>query len=311
MASVRGAALAVAVVAVAAAAGGDGCSRRAQPSSAPSSSAERTGAGPRPRGAGPAPTPSFPYPGDTPAGAWSATFWDDFDGPALNASAWRVRANESHCEPCELQLYVPGAVAVAGGALVVTTARAHAFGPGGAVFNFTSGWVDTGASFAQLRGLWEARAALPAPASTGTWPAFWTLPANQTVCWPTEGEIDVFEYLADAVEDAVFGSFRWGTACGVDNAPLPGGAWPPAGGPPVDWTTPHVFAAAWTAAAITFFVDGHAYVTVRGDDVPLPAVPHLTILNTAVAPFWPPGAGAEFPATTTWDWVRVYEWVPG
>jgi beta-glucanase (GH16 family) len=262
--------------------------------------------------AGAAPVqPAFPYlPGGGGGGSWVPTFVDDFDGDALNTSLWRVRENETHCEPCELQLYVASALAVAGGELIVTTARERAVGPAGAVFNYTSGWVDSRDSFSQRFGLFEARARLPAQGASGAWPAFWTLPANASACWPTQGEIDVFEYLAaDGLEDAVFGSFRWGTACGDDRQVLPGAAFPPAGQPPVDWAAaPHVFAALWNASAISFFVDGELYETKTAGEVILPSDAHYVILDTAVAPFWPPGPGAAYPATTAWDFVHVFTW---
>ena len=59
---------------------------------------------------------------------------------------------------------------------------APAIGPGGRVFNFTSGWIDTHGTFAQLGGLFEVRAQLPAQNASGAWPAFWTLPANASAC---------------------------------------------------------------------------------------------------------------------------------
>ena len=253
--------------------------------------------------------PAFPYlPGGGAVGSWVATFVEDFDGDALNTSRWRARNNETHCEPCELQLYVATALEVVGGELLITTARHQAVGPGGSTFNFTSGWVDSLESFGQRLGLFEARARLPAQTATGAWPAFWTLPRNSSACWPTQGEIDVFEYLGDALENSVFGSYRWGTACGDDRQVVPGAAFPPAGLPPVDWTTPHVFAALWNESAICFFVDGILYETKTADEVALPSSPHYVILDTAVAPFWPPGPEAAYPATTAFDFVHVFEW---
>jgi beta-glucanase (GH16 family) len=122
-----------------------------------------------------------------PPGSWVLTMSDDFDGPTLNASLWNVRNNESHCAPCEAELYVAARVSVANGSLIITTQRDHVPGPGGAVYNWTSGWVDTKGKFEQLQGLWEARVRLPGQNATGAWPAFWTLP-NSTQCWPTGGE---------------------------------------------------------------------------------------------------------------------------
>lgn len=126
-------------------------------------------------------------------GAWSLAFFDDFNGTTIDAAKWSVRNNLSHCSPCEPQLYLSSRVAVADGALAITTVRDHVFGPGPAgtqLYNFSSGWVDTLHSFSQLYGRFEARMQLPARTATGAWPAFWTLP-NSSQCWPVGGEVRV------------------------------------------------------------------------------------------------------------------------
>jgi beta-glucanase (GH16 family) len=256
-------------------------------------------------------TPAYDY--STPlglhGGAWVPTFADEFSAAALNASKWNVRTNESHCSPCELQLYVPSALNVSDGELVVTTARGRLIGPGGQLFNFSSGWVDTFGKFSQRYGLFEARATLPAQAATGAWPAFWTLPANRSICWPMGGEIDVFEYTANPLLNNVFGSYRWGTACGDDMQPLPGAPYPPWGAPEIDWSAaPHTFSVVWNETALAFFVDGALYETKTSAEVDMPLGEHYVILDTAVAWYYPPAPGAAYPTTTRWDWVHVFAW---
>lgn len=242
-------------------------------------------------------------------GAWTLVFEDDFNGPALNASNWNVKVNETHCEPCEPQLYIPSRVAVTNGSLVITTARDNILGPGGERFNFSSGWVDTRGKFSALYGRFEARAQLPALAATGIWPAFWTLPATDD-CWPTQGEIDVYEYTANPIVNCVFGSYRWGTSCGNNNQVLPGAAYPANGSAPDDyWSSQfHVFGVEWNATTLSFDVDGVVYETKTSAEVNLPTVPQYVILNTAVAWYWPPGPTAVYPAYHVIDWVRVYQW---
>ena len=71
--------------------------------------------------------------------AWQLTLSDDFDGAALNTSLWTPRDNETHCSPCEPQLYLTSRLAVANGSLVITTDRDHVVGPGGELFNYSSG----------------------------------------------------------------------------------------------------------------------------------------------------------------------------
>lgn len=79
-----------------------------------------------------------------------------------------MRDNETHCEPCEPQLYMTDAVALRGGSLILTTARAdNILGPSGVHFNFTSGWIDSKRSFSQKFGLFETRVLLPPQQATG------------------------------------------------------------------------------------------------------------------------------------------------
>jgi beta-glucanase (GH16 family) len=188
-------------------------------------------------------------------------------------------------------------------------------GSNGDTFYFTSGWIDTSASFTQKFGLFEARVKLPSPKATGIWPAFWTLPALESgLCWPVGGEIDVFEYTAlgpmiPQGGSNIFGSYRWGKECGTDRQPLPGAAYPGPARAKVDWEQEfHVMAAAWGPDNITFYVDGELYEVVGSTDADLPPAPMYVILNTAVAWYWPPGPDAVYPAVTVWDWVRVFEW---
>lgn len=256
------------------------------------------------------PQPAYPYAG-VPQAAWVSTFDDDFDGDAVNTSTWHVAANWTHCSPCEPQLYVPGAISVADSILTITTNRSPIVGPGGQVFNFSSGWLDTKASFAQTYGLFETRARLPPQNATGIWPAFWSLPHNSSICWPMGGEIDVFEYTANQLTNQVFGSYRWGTSCGNNQQLLPGAGYPPSGQPAIDWSADfHVFAITWNATTLSFYVDGQLYETKTPGEVGgvMPAPQQYLILDVAVAWYWMPGPDAAYPAQTQFDYVRAFAW---
>ncbi|RYG39803.1 hypothetical protein EON68_05010, partial [archaeon] len=87
--------------------------------------------------------PAPPHAAAAPPGTWQLTLNEDFVGSALNASLWNVRVNESHCSPCEPQLYIPSRVSVAGSIMTITTARDHVLGPAGQMYNWSSGWIDT------------------------------------------------------------------------------------------------------------------------------------------------------------------------
>ena len=118
--------------------------------------------------------------------SWELSWSEDFEGPSLNRSLWNVRANQSHCCPPELELYMPEAVTQHDGYLELRTWRQTRTGSDKAVYNFTSGWVDTKGRFAQERGRFEANCSLPPRNATGVWPAFWLMP-DSSQCWPTGG----------------------------------------------------------------------------------------------------------------------------
>lgn len=65
-------------------------------------------------------------------------------------------------------------------------------GPNNKEYTYTSGWVDTRNKWSQHLGKFEANCSLPKTQAKGVWPAFWLMPQNGS-CWPTSGEIDIFE----------------------------------------------------------------------------------------------------------------------
>ena len=228
---------------------------------------------------------------------WELSWSDEFAGDTLNRSLWNARSNESHCCPAELELYVPEAVSVHRGQLVIRTQNRALRGPGGQEYNYSSGWVDTQNKWSQKLGRFEANCSLPTRAATGIWPAFWLMPDNQTLdkqCWPTGGEVDIFEMNGDPVQDSVFGSYHWARPgeCGKDREPVPGAAWRPADSGP-DWQTGwHVYAVEWREDRLDFFVDGHLYLTrtAGAKGLLLPTSPMYVIFDQAVDPqiFRPP-----------------------
>ena len=237
------------------------------------------------------------------------TWRDEFDGNSLDRSKWRLAHNYTHCfppDPCaEHQLYVDDAVRVAGGRLQITTTRASVVGPKGSPKQFTSGWIDSNATFAQQYGRFAANCSLPSRDSTSIWPAFWLLP--QFLCWPTGGEVDIFEFGGNGLEDEIFGSYHWGNACSKDKFPIPGKGYRPPGSA-VDWQTGwHVYALEWTPDALEFYVDDELYFTrPRGPVAALPQAPMYMILNQAVGGVLGPPSSGSYPATLQVEWVRVY-----
>jgi beta-glucanase (GH16 family) len=93
----------------------------------------------------------------TSSAEWALTWEDNFDGDSLDSTHWEVKHNASHCCPQEPQLYVKENIDVSGGVLTITTRNDATLGPGGEVWNYTSGWVDTKGLFDQKLGRWEVR----------------------------------------------------------------------------------------------------------------------------------------------------------
>ena len=227
--------------------------------------------------------------------SWTLSMVENFDGPSLNTSLWNIKANQSHCCQLgkeELQLYVPDEVFVKKGRLNIRTrfSEAGVLGPGGKRFNFTSGWIDSKMKFSQQYGKFEANCSLPPRSARGAWPAFWLMP-EEDLCWPTGGEIDIFEFNADPLQDNIFGSYHWAPpkACGKDRAPIPGKSFKPAGSGD-NWQEQwHVYSLEWSDTEIKYFVDGTQYFSRTSSQVDLPTNEMYIIFDQAVDPIlFPP-----------------------
>ena len=246
--------------------------------------------------------------------AWELLWSDTFDGPTLNASSWSVRDNFTHGSS-EWELYTASSVAIRAGALELTTSTARAVGPDGKrVYNWTSGWVDTKGKVETSYGRYEANIQLP-KALQSVWPAYWLVDDNNH-CWPTGGEIDILEAVGGFREDAVFGTYHWGSVCGVDEWSKGGQSNGAYQHPPGDSFSDvqHTFTVWFNRTAITWGVDGNPYVSrMVGDPASLfvPSWPLFTILNTAIA-HWgggvqpPPQEG--YPVVMRIEDIAIYKW---
>jgi len=169
---------------------------------------------------------------------------------------------------------------------------------------YTSARIKTQRRFSFRYGTVSARIDLPAGQSL--WPAFWLLGKSiQRIGWPACGEIDVMELLGNDTH----------TAYGHIHGPGPrndtgyGGAYHSTAQLTGSF---HVYTARWTPTAVTFLVDGHAYVTVHRSEVKAPNgwaldQPMFLLLNLAVGGNWGgnPNGSTPFPARMVVDWVRV------
>ena len=152
-------------------------------------------------------------------------------------------------------------------------------------------------------------AALFHPAGKGTWPAFWMMPIDMSLGWPTCGEIDIMEYVGyqpNVVHSTVHTkayNHTIGTQQGkqktIENAE----------------TEFHIYAVEWTADYIKGFVDGAEYFRFdndkKGDVNTWPFdKPFYLKLNLAWGGDWGGAEGVDetkLPATYEIDYVRVYQ----
>jgi beta-glucanase (GH16 family) len=245
--------------------------------------------------------------------AWAPVYFDHFSSPTLDPTLWTVRDNMTHGD-LEWQLYLKDEVYVENGAMVIRT-RARNASYGSKPYRFTSGWVDTRGSARgeNTYGMFSARIQLPLELS-GVWPAFWLVDDNNH-CWPRGGEIDILEAVGTTTNDAVFGTYHWGSSCGADgwSKDHRKGIFPRPAREPFSAGF-HNFTSYWNATHITWEVDGQPYVSrVAGQPAGLfvPSWPLYTIFNTALS-FWgsepqpPPTVG--YPVFMRVDWVGAWRW---
>jgi beta-glucanase (GH16 family) len=237
-------------------------------------------------------------PPDTRAGEpmrWSLVFSDEFDGARVDSRKWSIGNPLDGIINHELQAYVPEAVGLRAGALLLTATR-HPTVYRGASLPFRSGTVTTFGKFAFGYGRVEVRAKLPA--GTGLWPAFWLLP--ESLNWPPE--IDLFEVRGDA-PGTLHQTLHWRD---------------PEQGPRFDTARHlgpdlsagfHVYRLDWRPDAILWYLDG---IESRRATRAIPAIPMY--LNAALAVGGdfpgPPDESTPFPAMLEIDYVRVYRWGP-
>lgn len=230
--------------------------------------------------------PPAPFGTSDPPGTWELVWSDEFDTPSLDPSRWTVE-DAAIMNNKELQYYTPQSVSLRDGSLVIRADKRPYRGR-----EYTSGLLDTRASFAMAFGRFECRARLPR--GQGMWPAFWMLPLEER--WPPE--IDIMEALGHQPTRA-YTTHHWGP--GWPDNQKTGGHFD---GP--DFTADfHVFSVEWTPDRIDWAIDG---VVRFSSTANIPQDPMYLILNLAVGGNWPgnPDATTTFPQELQVDWVRAF-----
>jgi beta-glucanase (GH16 family) len=240
--------------------------------------------------------PSSPAPpGLNPA--WRPAFVADFSGSRLNTSVWAtcypwqdVPAGCTNFGNTEYEWYLPAQTGVSGGILQLKAQRVPT--PGQTVhgapkqYSCRSGMVTTYPGFRFQYGYVQVVARIPY--GPGLWPALWMAAANQN--WPPE--IDIFEhYSSDSrVRVALHPSGA------KDNFSYY--AWPATGDLSAGW---HTYGLSWTAAKLTWYIDGKAVMSVNKD---VPDQPMYLIANLAQSS--PPGPGSGCSGTMLIQSVEVW-----
>ena len=252
--------------------------------------------------------------GTTPPG-WTLTWSDEFngaDGSGVDANNWSFDTGGGGWGNSELEYYTSGTAnaVVSNGSLVITATTAGAssyscwYGP----CQYTSARLNTAGKFSQQYGLFEAR--IQIPEGQGVWPAFWMLGNNiGSAGWPGCGEIDIMENIG-STPDTTYGTTHGPGPGSYPDVGLSGafnGSSPMGGGF-------HVYSTEWSAASVSFSVDGTLYWTVTPSQLPAGATwvwdqPFFLLLNFAVGGSWPgsPDGSSSFPQQMLIDYVRVYQ----
>jgi beta-glucanase (GH16 family) len=238
---------------------------------------------------------------------WSMIWNDEFS--SMNWGNWTAENWSPGTVNSELQYYNSTQASVSGGYLNITANYT-----GGQFYsarlNSTTGWTYG-----------RMEASIKLPGGTGTWPAFWMYPDDETIYgwnsttdywWPNCGEIDIMEEVGydpntihASVHSAAYywylGNQRTGSRTVSDAT-----------------TAFNVYACDWSSSKIDFYADGVLYFTVNNDNTGWASWPfdhsfHI-ILNMAVGGSWGAVNGVDYtgwPRTMYVDYVRVYEDISG
>jgi beta-glucanase (GH16 family) len=244
------------------------------------------------------PTETAPVPTLDPSGKWVLTWWDEFNGSGkVDKTKWTTVIGNgvkgwSHSA---LQYYTSDSTKMDGDGHLVMTASQTTPGTKLKCFNgacqYVSGRLQTSIHFSQVYGRFEARIKLPT--GRGVWPAFWLQSLKKPYA-----ELDIAE-ARNHTPYAVQGRAH--------------GAKPGVGGHPTNLSTPlsaeyHTYGIDWTPQAVSWWVDGRTYATMkRYKGWPFDH-PEQIILTLQVGGDWAgaPAPTTTFPKSMSVDWIRVY-----
>jgi beta-glucanase (GH16 family) len=208
-------------------------------------------------------------------GPWRPVGGDEFNGSALDTSAWNAYDSAGGFGTGYRR---PEAISQSEGTLKIT-AKGDVSG-------------GMGHRFGQLYGRWEFRARTGAGRGFGSAVLLW--PDSEK--WPADGELDIMEVPGENRDLAHF-VVHWSEQNKVHGTAVPG-----------DYTQWHTFAVEWLPDRITWYVDGVKQYE-NTDKAAIPTTPmHLTIqLDQGPKANWIPARDETTPAEVELevDWVRI------
>lgn len=147
--------------------------------------------------------------------------------------------------------------------------------------------------FSQQYGYFEMSAALPS--DSGTWPAFWLLPANQTTS--NHGEIDVMEQYGQFSTAFCITLHDWNNdansaqKCGDVGVTLNDGNY-------------HTYGMLWTAQTMTFYLDGKQIW--QNPTLAVMKAPYYMLVDLGIGGGWD-SSGTTSPSVMKVKYVRAFK----
>lgn len=240
---------------------------------------------------------------------YALSWADEFNGTALDATAWSNQNGDGCPTICgwgnnELEYYTgrPDNLFFQDGKLIIEAKKETYNGK-----NYTSSKILTAGKKTFKFGRVDIRAKLPI--GKGIWPAFWMLPQNNVYGgWPTSGEIDIMEMVGHD-PGRTHGTLHYGPGPGSTqynrNIAIPSGAL---------HDEFHVYSIEWKQDQVKWFLDGNLFSTANKADLAAGTTYPFNedfyfIINLAVGGNWPgnPDATTSFPQWLIVDYIRVYQ----
>ncbi len=235
------------------------------------------------------------------------TFSDEFDTLRLqkDGGTWRTSffngdAGRNHDVNHEKQFYIDAdwrglgvnPFSVKDGILTIEGKKADAETKAATGYDYTSGLLSSRDNFSQKYGYFEIKCEVPA--QTGTWPAFWLLPANGV----SPPELDVFEQIGTEDSRAYLTAHSSSTGTHTTKGVS---SW-------VDQTTGgmHTYGLLWTKEELVWYIDGvEAFRTATPADLHQPM---YMVTNLAIGGDWPGDPNSDFQsAKYKIDYIRAYQ----